>query len=60
MTGGKAAPLEFDCVDCGSHVFRYGWPSSSQRCGTCQWLADMPDPAEREKARAFLDKKEEL
>jgi hypothetical protein len=49
--------IGFDCADCGVQVYgvragRAGGPG--QRCGHCQWLADIPDPVEREQLRARL------
>jgi predicted RNA-binding Zn-ribbon protein involved in translation (DUF1610 family) len=51
--------IEFDCPDCGAHVFALGLTEPvppGQRCATCQWLAD---PAERAKLRVFLAQRED-
>jgi hypothetical protein len=45
----------FICEDCGVQV--YNAIEVMHRCGkclTCQWLADLPDPLERELLRAML------
>jgi hypothetical protein len=45
----------FVCVDCGYDVYVFGYHSPEQiRCSTCQWIADIPDPVERERLREFL------
>jgi hypothetical protein len=47
----------FVCIDCGYDVYVFGYcPPGQTRCATCQWLADIEDPIEREKLRAFLDR----
>jgi hypothetical protein len=49
--------IEFDCADCGAHVYAVGLvepPPPGQRCVPCQWLANIPDPVEREQLRAYL------
>ena len=49
--------IEFDCSDCSVHVFAFGEdepPAPGRRCATCQVLADIPDPVERERLRAYL------
>jgi hypothetical protein len=54
--------IEFDCPDCDAHVFAFGLTEPvppGQRCATCQWLADIPDPAERAKLRVFLAQRED-
>jgi hypothetical protein len=51
--------IEFDCPNCGVHVYAAGLtepPPLGQRCAHCQWLADIPDPVVREKLRASLIK----
>jgi hypothetical protein len=51
--------IEFDCAECGVHVFAMGLVEPAppgQRCAHCQWLADIPDPVEREQLRARLIK----
>lgn len=57
--GSHAAPepIPFACVDCDCEVFQF--PAGSPipeppRCATCQWLADVPDPLDRERLRAWL------
>jgi hypothetical protein len=47
---------EFDCADCGTHVYSYGEAAANDQdiCATCQWLRDVEDPEDREMLRAFL------
>jgi hypothetical protein len=48
-------PAEFDCIDCGLHVFAFGRPPSTKdRCAGCQWLAEIPDTDHRAVLRAQL------
>jgi hypothetical protein len=47
--------VEFDCVDCGWHVVDVaGIRGPRARCLSCEWLAEIPEPADREALRAFL------
>lgn len=44
-----AEPVEFDCPDCGIHVFAFNLarPPEPPRCATCAFIAEfVPDPAE--------------
>lgn len=34
-------PVEFDCIDCGAHVFSYFYTGQAKRCATCQWIEDI-------------------
>ena len=43
----------FVCKDCGSDVHDM-LGEVRERCHVCQWLADIPDEAERAKLRAWL------
>ncbi len=43
----------FDCPDCGYRVFNVVDSIPSQRCLTCQWIADAR-PEDRERLRSFL------
>jgi hypothetical protein len=54
--------IEFDCGDCGVHVYEFGReaPPAPPRCAVCQWLADIADPVEREKLRVFLAQREDF
>jgi predicted amidophosphoribosyltransferase len=51
-----AAPT-FVCADCGCDVYD-ALGEVRERCHTCQWLADHPDPVEREQLRALIDGRE--
>jgi hypothetical protein len=46
---------DFVCIDCGHDVYVY--PArplpDAKRCLTCQWLANIKDPAERETLRRW-------
>ena len=45
----------FVCVDCDCDVYVWGFcPEGQSRCSTCQWLAALPDAADRERVRAWL------
>jgi hypothetical protein len=43
----------FICKDCGVPVFD-ALGQVRERCMTCQWIANVPDPVEREEIRAWL------
>ena len=47
---------EWDCIDCGVHVYAMGHVPTPQpeRCAVCQWLAEVPDPADREAMREHI------
>jgi hypothetical protein len=50
-------PPTFVCVDCDCDVYVWGYcpTPTPARCSTCQWIADVPDPAERvEQIRTWL------
>lgn len=47
-------PIEFDCADCGCHVYTFGREGAPLplRCGVCAWVAEyVTDPAEAERWR---------
>ena len=47
--------IEFDCRDCGLHVFDFGRTKAPDPplCGLCAWLDEfVPDPAEQAAIRA--------
>lgn len=49
--------VEFGCLDCGWHVVDVaGIRVPRDRCLTCEWLAEIPEVADREALRAFLAK----
>jgi hypothetical protein len=53
--GGQKTCDEFDCRDCGVHVFSFPAGSavwSGQRCGNCQWW---PGWHKNPELRAILD-----
>jgi hypothetical protein len=34
-------PIEFDCIDCGYHIFAWGSiDNKMERCATCQWIQE--------------------
>jgi hypothetical protein len=43
----------FVCKDCGANVYD-AFGDVRERCYPCQWVADIPDDAERAKVRAWL------
>ena len=50
------AVIEYDCQDCGAHVYAFGRPPvpGKDRCAGCQWIAAIPDPAHRAALRSQL------
>lgn len=52
-------PVEFDCVDCGIHVYAFGCWDKDPRCLTCKWINMATDPVEKMKLRAFLTNEED-
>lgn len=48
--------MEFDCVDCGVHVYSFGRPPAdfAHRCAICQWVSELPDAETRASTRAHL------
>lgn len=40
---------EFDCQDCGVHVFNYGEAPSEPVCLTCRWISEHPQITEETK-----------
>lgn len=53
---------EFDCVDCGAHVYALNIPSSHSRdrCAQCEWVTAHATSAEHEAyLREFLDCKKD-
>jgi hypothetical protein len=44
----------FICVDCGCPVYD-ALGQVRKRCLTCQWLAEISDPVDREALRKLLD-----
>jgi hypothetical protein len=58
-TMDKLMPREFDCVDCGGHIFSFSGrkdPVEPNLCATCDWLRTVKDPIERAKLRQLLRK----
>jgi hypothetical protein len=52
-----AGSCEFDCKDCGSHVFAFGIeaPPANLLCSVCDWIEEfISDPAERAAMRRQL------
>lgn len=47
---------EFDCPDCGAHVFAVGFVPTKlpTRCAVCQWIMDYIPEHERDEVRARL------
>ena len=43
----------FVCKDCGADVYDM-LDEVRERCHVCQWVADIPDEAERTKVREWL------
>jgi hypothetical protein len=43
----------FVCQDCGADVYDM-LDQVRERCHVCQWVADLPDPVERERALQWL------
>lgn len=39
----KTYNIEFECIDCGSHVFAWGSPIQRLRCAVCQWIFTQPN-----------------
>jgi len=50
----KYSPIEFNCMDCGIHVYALGYWQGNPRCAQCIWLSGIKDPVERERLRQFL------
>lgn len=50
---------EFECIDCGEPVVQFGvWYANDQAlCSACQWIRALPDEADRERARQFLQRR---
>lgn len=52
-----ARPTEFDCLDCGCHVYAFGRAPNLPpvRCGVCAWIAEyVTDPAEATRIRSRM------
>jgi hypothetical protein len=48
-------PAEYDCADCGDHIFVFGIaPPADRRCMVCRMLHEIDDPIEREALRKRL------
>lgn len=50
-------PMEFDCADCGCHVYAFGRVGDPPpvRCGVCAWITEyVPDPEKARRIRARL------
>jgi hypothetical protein len=49
-------PVEFDCQDCGVHVFSYGIDKAPDppRCASCVAIRGIPAGPDREAVRATL------
>lgn len=43
----------FTCKDCGCSVYD-ALGCVRERCRPCQWVADIPDPVERQKIKEWL------
>jgi hypothetical protein len=55
--GGGGPPVEFDCIECGVHVFAIGAivVPEPPLCAVCGWAREfIPDPVERAKLHARL------
>jgi hypothetical protein len=48
---------EFDCRDCGVHVYGFGrdTPPTPLRCATCQWIAEIPSEHRYEVRQRLYD-----
>jgi rubredoxin len=46
--------IEFDCPDCGHHVYLIGAARAPDRCSVCQWIVDYLPPEERDAVRQRL------
>jgi hypothetical protein len=52
---GADGVAEFDCVDCGFHIFAFGMPPGPRwRCATCQFILDFVRPELRDEMRQRL------
>lgn len=47
--GASLDPHEFDCADCGCHVYTWA-DDESTRCLVCTWIASLPNLTEAEEA----------
>lgn len=45
-------PVEFTCPDCGWHIVNVVDSIPAVRCLSCEWIHDVPDPADRAHLRA--------
>jgi hypothetical protein len=47
-------PREFDCRDCGAHVFAFGEVPDPlpTRCGVCSWIREFVQPFDRGEVRS--------
>jgi hypothetical protein len=51
----KSEPIEYDCRGlCGCHIVSWLPPRPSGLCLTCQFIADIADPIEREQLARLL------
>jgi len=49
--------IEYDCADCGQHVFAFGFfgeAEAGKRCNSCQWIVDNVAPEHQGDARQRL------
>lgn len=57
-------PIEFDCIDCGVHVFQFvnlqftpgSQANDDHVCAECAFIRTIEDPAEREALRRILQR----
>lgn len=58
MNTSDQEPREYDCRDCGVHVFQYLASAANDQeiCATCLWLREIDDPEEREALRKLLSR----
>ena len=46
--------VEFDCVDCGRHVWSVGYDAQIARCNSCDWIRQHIPPEEQAEVRERL------
>jgi len=49
---------EFVCLDCGLDIVSFGESTANDNpvCGTCSWIRSLPNEADRERLRTFLNR----